>query len=264
MKNRILILFASIALLAACNEQQTGENAEALSKDNSQSEALATKANYRLDNDEIQSLAKNLKQLNPDLPTIGILVFDDVLMSEITSPIDVFSKHSEDGEQLFNVITIAERYDLLTCEDGLKIFPDYTIANAPELNVLIVPSTFDMASLVKNGDLVKFVQHQNENTDFTVSNCAGATLIGESGIADGREIVTWIGGGVGLQEQYPNLKVQDDSKVSYVEDGKFLSSNGNLATYISSLELLEKLTNKAHRKYVESRLYLDRLCQWNG
>jgi len=102
----------------------------------------------------------------------------------------------------------------------------------------------------------------NKNTDYTVSNCAGATLIGEAGIADGRRIVTWIGGGADLQKNYPNLKVQDDSKVSFVEDGKFMSSNGNLATYISSLELLEKLTNREHRKFVESHLYLDRLQQW--
>lgn len=95
-----------------------------------------------------------------------------------------------------------------------------------------------------------------------MSNCAGATLIGESGIADGKKIVTWIGGGVDLQKNYPNLKVEDDAKVSYMEDGKFLSSNGNLASYISSLELLEKLSSKKHRKFVESYLYLERLQNW--
>ncbi|WP_422008357.1 hypothetical protein [Roseivirga pacifica] len=56
--------------------------------------------------------------------------------------------------------------------------------------------------------------------------------------------------------------MQDDSQVTYVKDGKFLSSNGNLASYISALELLEILTNKEHRKFVESYLYLDRLQEW--
>ena len=88
-------------------------------------------------------------------------------------------------------------------------------------------------------------------------------MIGASGIADGKKIVTWIGGGVDLQKNYPNLKVQDDGNVSYVEDGKFLSSNGNLASYISSLKLLEKLSSKEHRKFVESYLYLDRLQDWD-
>ena len=130
--------------------------------------------------------------------------------------------------------------------------------------MLIVPRAYDMTLQVKNENLVDFIVSQNNNTEFTVSNCAGATLIGESGIADGKKIVTWIGGGNDLQQNYPELKVQDDGLVSYIEDGKFLSSNGNLASYISSLELLEKLSSKEHRKFVESYLYLDRLKNWKN
>ena len=68
----------------------------------------------------------------------------------------------------------------------------------------------------------------------------------------GRKIVTWSGGGMQLQADYPNLLVQNDSLVTYVEDGKFSSSNGNLASYISALNLLEKMTNPEHREFIES------------
>jgi len=50
--------------------------------------------------------------------------------------------------------------------------------------------------------------------------------------------------------------------VTFIKDGKFLSSNGNLASYISALKLLEIMTNAEHRKFVESYLYLDRLKNW--
>lgn len=206
--------------------------------------------------------AQNLKPIAPDLPVIGILLFDKVLTTELTAPMDVFTKYSEAGKQLFNVIVIAESYRSYVSEEGLKMFPDYILSNAPELDIIIVPSSYEMEPQVNNKDIVQFIKQQNENTDYTMSNCAGAHLIGESGIADGREIVTYIGGGIDLQKNYPELKVQDDSKISYVEDGKFLSSNGNLASYISSLELLEKMTSESHRKYVESHLYLDRLQNW--
>lgn len=207
-------------------------------------------------------LSEKSKKLLPDLPIIGLLMYDDVLTTELTAPMDVFTKLTEDGKQLFNVITIAESYDFIVSEEGLKMFPDYTLDNCPKLDILIVPSAYDMSLQVKNQNLVDFIRSQNNNTEYTVSNCAGATLIGESGIADGKKIVTWIGGGKDLQNNYPNLKVQDDGNVSFVEDGKFLSSNGNLASYISSLELLEKLTSKEHRKFVESYLYLERLQNW--
>jgi transcriptional regulator GlxA family with amidase domain len=211
---------------------------------------------------EAKSMSQNLKVLKPGLPVIGVLMYNAVLTTELTAPLDVFTKHTEDGRQLFNVITIADSYDVVTSEEGLKMFPDYTLDNAPQLDIIIVPSAYDMSAQVKNKRLLEFIKKQDEQTDYTVSNCAGATLIGESGVADGHKIVTWIGGGKDLQKNYPNLKVQDDGKVSFIEDGKFLSSNGNLASYISSLELLEKLTNRKHREFVESYLYLDRLQNW--
>ena len=89
-----------------------------------------------------------------------------------------------------------------------------------------------------------------------------AHLIGESGIADGKKIVTWIGGGAELQKNYPNLKVQNDSIVRYVEDGKFLSSNGNLISYVSALNLLKKMAGQEQVDFVESYLYLNELQDW--
>lgn len=216
-----------------------------------------------LSDKQLEEIEEKAKKIDENLPIIGLLMYDDVLTTELTAPMDVFTKHTEDGKKLFNVITIAETYDFIVSEEGLKMFPDYTIENAPQLDVLIVPSAYDMTLQVKNKNLVNFIKAQNSNTKYTVSNCGGATLIGESGVADGKKIVTWIGGGEDLQKNYPNLKVQNDDKVSFVEDGKFLSSNGNLASYISSLELLEKMTSVEHRKFVESYLYLDRLKNWD-
>ena len=276
MINKLLTVFITVILIS-CNsknsddssnlvtENQVVNNADSIascsprvSKRNTENGLIS------LTNGQIEELSKKIKTLNPDLPTIGVLMYDDVLTTELTAPIDVFTKLTENGKQLFNVITIAESYDFIVSEEGLKMFPDYILTNTPKLDILIVPSAYDMTLQVKNKNLVDFIKSQNNNTKFTVSNCAGASLIGESEIANGKKIVTWIGGGEDLQKNYPLLKVQDDKNVSYMEDGKFLSSNGNLASYISSLELLEKLSNKKHRKFVESYLYLDRLQNWKN
>lgn len=196
------------------------------------------------------------------LPTIGVILFDDVLMTEVTAPIDVFSKPRENGTKLFNVVTVAETLQPVATESGLRMLPDYTFADCPKLAVLVVPSAYDMTQIVRNGEIVNFIKKQNANSNFTMSNCAGSQLIGESGVANGHKIVTYIGGGKELQSKYPDLKVADDQTITFVEDGKFLSSNGNLASYISALELLEKLSDKQHRQFVESYLYLERLTAW--
>tara|TARA_Y100000782_G_C10136827_1_gene245314 strand:- start:343 stop:1083 length:741 start_codon:yes stop_codon:yes gene_type:complete len=242
---KILSILSIALLLTSCNTQS--KKAEVATEENTTS---------------TDTLTKHLKPFNPELPTIGLLMYNGVLQSEVVATSDVFAKPTEAGEQLFNVITIAETANPITTEEGLHLVPDYTIENCPKLTALFVPSAYDMYAQVHNEALVNFIKQKNEETQYTVSNCAGAQLIGASGIAKGHKIVTWIGGGTQLQKDYPELLVQNDSLVTFVEDGKFLSSNGNLASYISALELLEKMTDAQHREFVESYLYLDRLQNW--
>ncbi|OJJ20405.1 glutamine amidotransferase [marine bacterium AO1-C] len=208
------------------------------------------------------TLTKHLKPFKSELPTIGLLIFSGVLQGEVIATSDVFGKPNKDLKQLFNVITIAETKKPITTEEGMHFVPDYTFEDCPKLTALFVPSGYDMYAHVRNKKMVEFIRQKNEETKYTVSNCAGAQLIGASGIADGHKIVTYIGGGKKLQEQYPNLKVQNDSLVTFVEDGKFSSSNGNLTSYISALNLLEKMTSVEHRKFVEQYLYIARLQNW--
>lgn len=243
----ITLLIASI--LVSCNSEEPKTEVE--------------NPEFTRTQEKADTLTKHLKPFNPELPTIGLLMYNGVLQSEVIATSDVFAKPTEGGKQLFNVITIAETPHAITTEEGMHFVPDYTFDNCPELRALFVPSAYDMYAQVHNESIVNFIKEKNKETEYTVSNCAGAQLIGESGIADGKEIVTWIGGGEQLQKDYPNLMVQDDSLVTFVRDGKFLSSNGNLASYISALELLEIMTNTEHRKFVESYLYLDRLQNWN-
>lgn len=242
------LIFATI--LTSCNTEKSKINLE--SKNINQLE-IAT-----------DTLTKHLKPFKTELPTIGLLMYNGVLQGEVIAPSDVFAKPTKDGKQIFNVITIAETQSPITTEEGIKIVPDFTFKNCPKLTALFVPSAYDMYSQVHNEEIVNFIKEKNKETEYIVSNCAGAQLIGKSGIADGHKIVTWIGGGKQLQKDFPNLKVQNDSLVTFVEDGKFSSSNGNLASYIAALNLLEKMTSTEHKEFVVSYLYLDRLQNWKN
>lgn len=134
------------------------------------------------------TLTAHLKPFHKGLPTIGLLMYNGVLTTEVTATADVFTKPTEDGKQLFNVITIAETSKPIVTEEGLKIIPDYTFENCPKLTVLFVPSAYDMYSQVHNHKIVDFIKAKDKETEYTVSNCAGAQLIGASGIEDGRKI----------------------------------------------------------------------------
>lgn len=253
--NKIIVLIGTILIMSCHSKESKKQSAAELEGKEEVAETVDSAAS--------DTLTKHLRPFNKNLPTIGLLMYNGVLQSEVIATSDVFSKpDGPEGEHIFNVITIAETEIPITTEEGMVFVPDYTFENCPKLEVLFVPSAYDMYAQVHNDKIVDFIREKDKETKYTVSNCAGAQLIGESGIADGHKIVTWIGGGEQLQKDYPNLKVQDDSKVTYMEDGKYLSSNGNLTSYIPALILLEKMTSKAQRDFVESYLYLDRLQDW--
>ncbi len=245
---KILILGTICLSIVSCNSNKP-EDDIATQKKNQIKENTVVSNEYQ-------------KRIDNRLPTIGLLMYDGVLQSEVIATSDVFSKSAEDGKQIFNVITIAETEKPILTEEGIRILPDFTFENSPRLTALFVPSAYDMNAQVNNEKIINFIKEKNNETQYVVSNCAGAHLIGKSGIADGYKIVTWIGGGEELQKEYPNLKVQNDSLVRFVEDGKFSSSNGNLVSYVSALNLLEKMTNSEHRSFVESNLYINELRNW--
>ncbi|MEE9364150.1 MAG: DJ-1/PfpI family protein [Cellulophaga sp.] len=240
MKRILLVCMVGLAS-ASCSEQRKN------TVENTKNTAIA-----------IQEQAMG-KTIDKSLTTIGILIFEGVIINEVVAPLDVFSNSNVEGKSFFNVVMIAKENKTYISAHGLKIQPDFIIDDIPDLKVLVVPSSYNPSDQTSDKRLVAFVKEQNKTTKYIASHCAGAFLIGETGIADNKEIVTYVTGGKILQTDYPNLKVADDSKIAVVQDGKFISSNGSLVSYIASFDLLEKLTSKEHRKFVETSILFDRL-----
>ena len=245
MKNSYWILFAIFPLISCTEENnKTMSNANKAGKMESPMEKTTL-----------------IKTIDNNLPVVGILLFEGFLTNEVVAPLDVFAKHDAEGNKLYNVLLIAKENKIHVSEEGMKVMPDVSIDQSPELDVLVVPSSYHPEIQTADTVLVNFIKEQHKSTDYIASHCAGAFLIGASGIAKEKEIVTYVTGGEILQNDYPSLKVMDDAKVAVVEDGKFISSNGSLVSYIASLDLLEKMSGITHRKYVEEQLLLDRLVK---
>ncbi|MEP0711108.1 MAG: hypothetical protein ABJC55_04225, partial [Algoriphagus sp.] len=139
MKHLFYSLFFLMLCLCSCT-----------SKDNS----IDADGNPTYDtNTQTDTLTTHLKPFREDLPTIGLLMYNGVLTTEVTASADVFTKATEDGKQLFNVITITETTDPIITEEGLTMVGDYSFKNAPKLDVLFVPSAYDMYSQVHNENI---------------------------------------------------------------------------------------------------------------
>jgi len=190
---------------------------------------------------------------------IGILVFDGFLTSDVTAPVEVFGAATKKAWfSSYNVIVIsATRNKQVVSEEGLKIIADKTIYDDIMLDVLLVPSAYEMDEFLNNKDLVNYIKKQNESASWLASNCSGAFLLGEAGVLDGKYATTWAGGEKGLLKSYPKIKVQFDKNV--VVDKRVITSNGGPVSYQAAFELLKRLSSAKFAKEISESIQFNRL-----
>ncbi len=185
--------------------------------------------------------------------TVGVVVFDGFLTSEVTAPIEVFAKATSKGTTKFEVLTVAAKRETVVSEEGLRLQPDVDFANSPNLDILIVPSSLDVDGLVANEPLVSFVKDRAGEATYVGSHCAGAFILGQAGFLNGRRVTTYIGGAEDLQKRFPEAKVIDDRHV--VVDGNYVSSIGGVTSYDATFTLLERITDSELADTVAEAIY---------
>lgn len=189
---------------------------------------------------------------------IGILVYDGVLTSDVTAPLEVFGVASRltwfsDYEAI--TVSVSDQKSITT-EEGLKIGVDAWIGDLPELDVLILTSSYDMDPLIENNQLIEFIQSTSKEADWMASNCSGAYLLAEAGLLNGKKATTWAGGESDLQKDYPAVKVQVNQ--NFVVDDKVITSNGSLVSYQAALKLLHLMSSESKAQEVADALQYSR------
>ncbi|MCG7496406.1 DJ-1/PfpI family protein [Vibrio sp. Of7-15] len=189
---------------------------------------------------------------------IGILVYDGVLTSDVTAPLEVFGVASRlTWFSDYEAITVSVKdQQNITTEEGLKIGVDTWIGDAPELDALILTSSYKMEPLIENSDLIGFIKSASQKADWMASNCSGAYLLAEAGLLDGKKATTWAGGEGDFQKDYPAVKVLTDQNL--VVDDKFVTSNGSLVSYQAALKLLNLMSSESKAQEVANALQYSR------
>jgi transcriptional regulator GlxA family with amidase domain len=119
--------------------------------------------------------------------TIGILVFDAAEELDFVGPLEVFGMAAEFGQPCRTVV-ISENAEIVRCAHGLRILPDDTIDNAPELDLLIVPGGRGARLHARNNPkILEFVRRQK---GIVASVCTGAMVLASAGVLNGLDATT--------------------------------------------------------------------------
>lgn len=179
---------------------------------------------------------------------VAFLIVDGVYNSELVAPMDILHHTVFHVNPGMNVFTVAPDTNLVTTFEGLRIKPDYSYFDSlPHINVLIVPSAeHSMDTDLENDDMIEFVRKTGEKADYFMSLCDGAFVLAKAGLLDGKESTTFPSDIEKMRNMYPHLTIHEG--VSFVHDGKAITSAGGAKSYDPALYLSELLYgNKAAR-----------------
>lgn len=163
--------------------------------------------------------------------TIGSLIFDDLDQVDLTGPHEVLSRLPDSSWRIY-AKTMAPARDM----KGLRILPDATLDEAPQLDVLHIPGGFGVDAQMLDPVILNWVRRQAEGAQVVFTVCTGALLLGATGLLRGKRATThWAShhilpafGAIAVNERV-------------VEDGKYLTAAGVTSGFDGALHLAARL-----------------------
>ena len=190
----------------------------------------------------------------------AFLIMDGVFNTELTAPMDILQHtifHTENG---IDVFTVAQYDSVVTTFEGLRITPDYSFSNdsLPAIDILIVPSAeHHLDTDLENEEMISWVRETGLNASWVMSLCDGAFVLAKAGLLDNSQCTTFPGDLEKFRNTFPQLDVKEG--VSFVHDGKFITSAGGAKSFDPALYLTEMLYGKKSADGVAGGLVID----WN-
>ena len=172
---------------------------------------------------EVKGIAVQNAKLTPPASggiPVAILISEYLNVIDFSGPWGVFESVQVPGasEPPFRLFTVAETPDIVTSGSGLKIKPDYTFANVPEVKVVVIPAQ-------KGSDaMIDWLKKVWRSTDVTMSVCTGAFKLAKAGLLNGKTATTHHEFLDKLEKEYPEIQVKRG--VRFVEGEKISTAGG--------------------------------------
>lgn len=183
--------------------------------------------------------------------TVGIVIFENVEVLDFAGPYEVFSRtrlepgmasrRSEDSAP-FRPLTIAPEAGPLRAVGGLQVIPDHGFADAPPLDVLLVPGGFGTRALLEDEAALSWIAERAAAAELVTSVCTGALVLAKLGLLAGRRATTHHGSYESLAQLEPTADVRRGER--FVED-VVVTSAGVAAGIDMSFQVVERLCGAA-------------------
>ncbi len=173
--------------------------------------------------------------------TAGFVALERVYNTELFAPYDVF-EHTfyRDSTRFVAPFIVSPDGTPVTTFEGVQVSAHYSFETAPDIDVLVVPSTGNsLDEDLDNDRFLQWLETTAREADHVISVCYGAFPLVATGLLDGRHVTTFPSAQGQLAERFPAVTVRTD--VRLVVDGKYTTSVGGARSYEPALHLVDRL-----------------------
>ena len=170
----------------------------------------------------------------------GFLLLDGTYGTELVAPWDVFDHVQYHAHGGIRVFTVSPTKNPIATAEGLRIVPDFSFDDHPEIDLLVVPSAENSrGSDLQLKAVTEWVRTNGRNADHVMSLCWGAFMLAEADLLNGLSCTTFPTDYETLAQRYPALDVRINA--SFVHDGRAITSQGGRKSFDAALYFVESI-----------------------
>lgn len=126
---------------------------------------------------------------------VGVLVFEGFDLLDVGGPYEVLLTASRlvarDGApEPFEVVLLGLDTEPVTAHGGMVVTPTMALAEAGDLDVLVVPGAIDLDGMLASDRLLDAVRAEADRATVMSSVCTGSFALGRAGLLEGRAWTT--------------------------------------------------------------------------
>jgi transcriptional regulator GlxA family with amidase domain len=187
---------------------------------------------------------------------IGIFLFDGAEELDWAGPWEVLAAWSKQWpEDDVEVFTVAETEAPITCAKGLRVLADHTFAEAPRMELLLVPGGRGARTLVAHEPTLAWLRDLHEQEVLVTSVCTGALVLAAAGLLRNRSAATWWGAFDELLALDSTIEARGEDR--FVDDGDIVTGAGVSAGIDMALHLVARLHSVERARDVRRYIQYD-------
>lgn len=175
---------------------------------------------------------------------VTVMAYDNCLLSGIASQLDLFTianweNRRQQQEPFCRYEIVTAGGSPVTSFNRMPVLPKRALADCQDADLILVPGMMGRPDqLLEQQVLLDWLRQQARRGAVIASACAGAFLLAEAGLLDGRTATTHWQLAERFRQRYPKIDLQIDRLL--IDGGNYLCAGGTGAHQDLALYLIEK------------------------